>query len=179
MPCTPCSATVDPRIVDIERRRAAAGLSQHQFLQRADVPADTWRDLRRGRRRPLPATLLKLNAALAGARPQAKPPAVIAAFHRLVMLLVAERLALDPTAVLATDFSVQRPQNATWRAASEVRLIAIYITAVELQVENPEIADALGVSREAVRKARNRVEDLRDDAARDALIEEVAQKVRP
>lgn len=172
-PCTPCSSTVDSRVVEIEKRRKAVGLSLHEFLKRADVPSDTWRDLRRGRRRPLLRTILKLNAALVEPR-ITRPSTVIAAFHRLVMTLIAPRLGIEPATVFATDFSVQRPMNPQWKVANEVRSIAIYITAVELQVDNPDIAAALGITRQAVKKARDKVEDWRDDADRDALIESIA-----
>lgn len=169
------SSTVDIQIKTIDQRRRDRALSHAAFCRIACIDHDNWFRLLRGEHRPSPALLVKLNAALDEAKVQApKPPIVIAAFHRLVMSLIADRLGLDREAVLATDFSVQRPQNPAWKAASEVRLIAIYITAVELQVENPDIAAALGISRQAVKKARDRVEDLRSDADRDALIDAVA-----
>jgi hypothetical protein len=169
-----CSSTVHPEIAIIARTLKTEQRPLMAFLRFAGVPYITWYPLARGEVQPSGRTLKRLKAAMQGAPLQAKQPAVIAAFHRLVMVLLADAQGLDRTAVLATDFSVQRPQNAAWRAASEVRMFAVYITAVELCVENVDVAAALSISRQAVKKARDRVEDLREQPAIDSLIDRVA-----
>lgn len=164
-------------IAAINKKREKLGIGHEKFAQKAGISFWTWRDLRRGTYKPTPATLKKLQAALVEA-PEAKPPRIVKGFHRLVMIEIARTQTVDISALLATDFSVQRPA-AEWLAASRLRRMAIYITAVELEVDNAALARALGLSREAVRKARIAVEDLRDaDPAIDALLDTIALQVR-
>jgi DNA-binding transcriptional regulator YiaG len=171
------SATVDPRIVAIEERRKAAGISHEKFAATAGISFWTWRDLRRGDNPASCATIKKLQAALSAPR-EPKPIKLISGFHRIVVSLCAAAVGADAAAVLATDMSRQRARNPQWLAAARVQMMATYITAVELEVGNAELARALGTTREAIRKARNRIEDLRDDAALDAALEAVTAQVR-
>jgi hypothetical protein len=101
--------------------------------------------------------------------------AVIVSVHRLVMEAIARARGLDPAAVLATDFTVERGVNRAWVAASRVRAMATYVLVVELDVPRVALARAVGISRQAVHQALHRVEDLRDDPAIDSLIEQVAR----
>ncbi|WP_407155194.1 hypothetical protein [Bradyrhizobium sp. STM 3557] len=167
------SSTVE----SIDRRRKAAGLSHGELCRLAGIEVNNWFALLRGAHRPSPKTLAKLEAAFGEAKP-VKPRGIISGFHRLVVGLCADALGADRDAVLATDMSKQRPQNPQWLRAAQIQMMATYITAVELEVGNAELARALGQSRQAVQKARNRVEDLRDDAAIDAALVRVAGMVR-
>lgn len=175
------SSTVPPKfetsVEKINQARKTAGLSHEEFCRRAKAGTRNWFRLVRGEQKPTPALLKRLNAALGDAQ-AARPRPVVKAFHRLVMIEIARAQDFDVAVLLATDFSVQRPHVPDWLAASRIQSMALYITAVELEVGNAELARALGVSREAVRKARNKIEDLRDDAAIDALLNRVAQQVR-
>ncbi|NUU41392.1 helix-turn-helix domain-containing protein [Tardiphaga robiniae] len=156
------SSVTDPRIVAINRRREAAGLPHDAFARLAGVSIWTWRDLRRGARAPMSSTLTKLNAALDAPR-STKPPQVVAAFHRLVMQFLAMHLKFDIATLLATDFKVQRPSNPLWLQAARIRQMAIYITAVELQVGNADLGRALGDTRANIKFARDQVEERRED----------------
>lgn len=167
----------DPRITRIERTRRERGIS-HDFLCRnANAAPRNWFRLVRGEQQPSDELIRRLEAALDMALPR-QPPAVIKSYHRLVMRALAQEKGLDPDAVLAVDLTRQRPQVPAWLEAARINNMAIYLTTVELQVENADFARAVGVSREAVRKARNKVEDLRDDPAIDALLNKVTQQVR-
>lgn len=172
------SSTVDRRVVEIERRRREAGLSQADLCARARIELNNWQKLIRGSHAPSAGTLKKLTAALSSGASPVQPPSVIKAWYRLVMILLAQARGLDGDAVLATDFSVQRPMDRIWREAARIRGFAIYLTAVELQVENVDIAAALACSREAIRKARSKVEDMRDDPEIDGLLERIARQAR-
>jgi transcriptional regulator with XRE-family HTH domain len=170
------ASSTDIDIEDVERLRVARGLSHARMCALAGVELNNYFKLRRGRHRPSAATLRKLAAALADPVP-ARPPRVIAAFHRVCFALAADALGLDRAAVLATDFTVTRRTDA-WIAAARARMVAVYVTAVELEVDNTELARALGLTRQAIKKARDKVEDLRDDAGVDAAIETVCRQVR-
>ena len=79
------------------------------------------------------------------------------------MQFLAIHLSFDIPTLLATDFSVQRPFNAQWLAAARIRQMAIYITAVELQVGNADLGRALGLTRANIKYARDEVEQRRED----------------
>lgn len=174
----PRYSSTDEAVHGIDRRRAEIGLTHEAFCQRARISFWTWRDLRRGAFAPTRKMLVRLETALASEPPPAKPPAVIKSYHRLVMRMLAQALGRDPDAVAGVDLTVQRPQVPDWLEAARINNMAIYLTTVELEVENVAFARALGISREAVRKARARVEDLRDDPAIDALLTTITQQVR-
>ncbi|KQW22125.1 hypothetical protein ASC80_01640 [Afipia sp. Root123D2] len=172
------SSSVDPRIAAIDRRRAAAGIAHDQFARLAGVNIWTWRDLRRGNRAPMGATLAKLQAALDAPR-ETKPPQVVAAFHRLVMQTIAMQMAFDLAMLLATDFSVQRPSNPQWLRAARIRQMASYITSVELGVSNADLGRAIGDTRANIKYARDAIEDLREDGNEiDRVLVAVTQLVR-
>lgn len=170
------SSTVDPRIAAIERKRIAAGIGNEPFARAAGISFWTWRRLRRGENVPTDATLTKLEAAFDAPKGK-KPRNVIAGFHRLVTSLVADAVGEPRAAVFAADMTRQRPQDPAWLKAARIQMMATYITAVELEVGNAELGRAIGQSRQAVQKARNKIEDLRDDAAIDAALVAVTAMV--
>lgn len=174
----PRYSSTDEEIRAIDRRRAELGLSNEDFCRRAGVSFWTWRAIRRADFVPSRKMFNRLRAALIDPVAAPPPPAVIKSYHRLVMRTLAQAKGLDPDAVLAVDLTVQRPQVPAWLEAARINNMAIYLTTVELQVENADFARAVGVTREAVRKARNKVEDLRDDPAIDELLNTVTQQVR-
>lgn len=128
----------------------------------AGVELDNWYKVRRGDHQASSATLAKLQAALEAPR-EIKPPQVIAGFHRLVMQIIAMQMAFDVPALLATDFSKQRPGNPQWLRAARIRQMASYITAVELEVSNADLGRAIGDTRANIKYARDAIENLRED----------------
>lgn len=151
-------------------------MSVQTFLRLAGVSFWTWRDLQRGNTKPTDATLKKLEAAFGHARGPA-PPQILKSYHAVVVSLLADRSGFSRAVLQEMDFSVQRPLNPQWLAASRLNMMAIYITAVELQVENATLGRALGCTRQNIKKARDRVEDMREDPAIDALISGVTALV--
>lgn len=172
-----CSSSVDPRITEVNRRRAKAGFSHDRFCRLAGISFWHWRDLRRGHARPRQSTIAKLHAVFDAPSDGEKPPQLVLGFHRLVMVLLAREQGLNEQQLLALDFSVQRPANADWLRAVRTRQMAIYITAVELQIGNAVLGRALGSTRANIKYARDRIEDLRDQPDIDALIARVSQLV--
>lgn len=122
----------------------------------------TWSNIRRGRWDPAAATLDRLDVALADL-PAKKPPQIVKAFHRHVMKELCRHLRAPMRQVLAEDLTVQRPRNANWLQAARINRMAIYIIAVELELENAELARALGCTRQNVKQARDDVFDWMDE----------------
>jgi hypothetical protein len=148
------------------------------LLRASGLDRGTWQDLRANRRSPKPRTLERLQAALAGA-PRKASPAMILAFYRALMALLARETGADPDLMLAQDFSSEKPNNPVWMQAARLRRIAIYITAVELAIDsNAEIGRAIGCTRQNVSQARAQVEDLREsNLVTAALIAKCAARV--
>lgn len=170
-----CGAIVNRSpVADLDDRRRALGIALHALLAAAGVGSRTWDYLRAGATVPQRRTLVKLSRALdqlAGAAPPPAPaPAVVAAFWRAAVLFLAHEVGADPARALGDD-GQSCPQDPAWLAASRARQLAFYLAHVELRVSHSALAVAVGTTKQRVHKAVNRVEDLRDDDAIDALLE--------
>lgn len=150
------------RVEQINRARSAAGISHEELCRRAGAGSRNWFRVLRGDQEASDGLLKRLEQAVTGPRDQ-KPVQIIKAFHRLVMQLVAARMQFDIVTLLETDFTVQRPSNPQWLRAARIRQMAIYITAVELQVSNADLGRAIGDTRANIKFARDAIEDRRDD----------------
>lgn len=99
----------------------------------------------------------------------------VAVIYRLIVGAIAQETGGDPLAVLATDFSRQRPENPAWTAAAQVRRLAVALMATEAGIERVALGQALSLTREAVRQAIAWVEDARErDPALRALVAKVS-----
>ncbi|MFG1300338.1 hypothetical protein V5F49_11145 [Xanthobacter sp. V3C-3] len=161
-------------VAGVEARRATLGIDLGELCRAASVnPVTYWRALTE-RVTPQRRTLVKLARALdqlAGTAPPPPPaPAVVAAFWRAAVLYLAHEVGADPARALGDD-GQSCPLDPAWLAASRARQLAFYLAHVELSVSHSAIAAAVGTTKQRVHKAVNRVEDLRDDAAIDALLE--------
>jgi hypothetical protein len=63
-------------------------------------------------------------------------------------------------------------------SASRVRRLATHPLTVELEIPNVRLAAALGYSRQDMKQGRDRVEDLRDHSAVDALLDRCAAQIQ-
>lgn len=158
----------------LDQRRRSLGLSLNDLLAAAAVSMRTWYRLRAGHVTPQRRTLVKLSRALdrlSGAAPAPPPaPGMIAAFYRAAALFIAGELGADPALALG-DEGQSCPQDPRWLKAARVRQLAFYLAHVELGVSLSALAAAVGTTKQRVHKAVGRVEDLRDDAALDGLLE--------
>jgi hypothetical protein len=81
--------------------------------------------------------------------------------------------------MLAQDFSAERPRDPVWLKAATLRRQAMYLAAVELEIGNADLGRALACSRQNIKQARDKVEDMRDaDATLDALLDRCALLLR-
>jgi hypothetical protein len=167
---------IHPDIAAANKARQRLGHSHSAFCRTAGIELNNWHKLRRGEQQPSQVTLAKIRAALSQQK-VVKPPNIIAGFHLLVVGLCADAVGEPREAVFTADMTRQRPQDPAWLRAARIQMMATYITAVELEVGNAELGRAIGQSRQAVQKSRNRIEDLRDDAAIDAALAQVTALV--
>lgn len=179
----PCgSSIIEPPAVSaaiaaLERDRAGKRVRHVDLCRLAGLDEGTWRNLRRGRQQPQDDTLTRIKAALGGVKPGLTPD-VIAGTHRLAMMWLAQETGADVEAMMAQDFSVERARDPVWLRASRLRSYAIYVTAVELQVKNVAIANAIGCSRQNVKQRRDWVEGQRDDSVLNDLLDRCARLVK-
>lgn len=163
-------------IQQIERARKERGISQGEFLRRANVHHSTWQALLRGSR-PRHDTLKRLEAALDAAVVVRSVP-VIVALYRLIMVQLAARHGIAETDALTLKFCAGS-QIENLRLAVRLRQAAIYVLTVELEIPNAELGRAIGCTRQNIKKARMTVEDRREsDTELDALIARIASIAR-
>lgn len=169
-------STLDPRIERLESLRAAKEISHSALCSVARVHPSTWFYLRSGDQAPRGKTLDRLErglAALIGEQP--RPANLIAAFVRAAEAIVLMQVAGDRR--LMRELTPDRLRRGKHRQlpkaieAGRLARIGIYLAAVEFEVGNAELARALGVTRQAVHKTRNAIEDLRERPSVDALLE--------
>jgi len=179
----PPAFSVAPSINEIDRRRAALGLSHSELCRLTRLDHNTWWSLRRGLSQPHKGTIKRLTEALDGRRPpEPMGPAMVKTLYRLAVFSLAKERGENARAVLviATDFTSEKPRDPAWLAAATIRRLAMYLVTVEFEVTNADLARAIGCSRQNVHQARKSVEDMREqDAGLEAVLVEVAQSVRP
>lgn len=164
----------DLSIAAIEHRRIMHDITVERLLATARVHRMTWSAAKRGGATRV-GTLRRLATALEMLithAPAQRPPAVLAAFIRVAQAELGKRLARNKV--------LRRALCGHARAVTPGRLrrLAIYVVAVELQVENAELARALACSRQNIKQARDAVEDWREAASIDRLLEDVRTLVR-
>lgn len=160
-------------VVDIDRRRRERGISISRLLNAAGVHEGTWSLGKRGGR-TRPDTIERLEAALVALHPlsrQARPPAAIAALVRSIEFMLIREIGRDRRLMAACDPKRRRNRLPAQVPTGRLRLFAVYLAAVDLEIGNAELARALGIERQAIKQARDTVHDLRDDTRVDALLD--------
>jgi hypothetical protein len=161
-------------IHDLDRRRADAGLTIGAVCAAAAMRRDTYHAALKPGAVVKASTLGKIALAIGALRdaaPPARPPSVLAAFIRLAEAELCKRIARDKR--LRRDLDSRGTVG-----SGRVRRLAIYVVAVELQVENAELARALACSRQNIHQARLAVEDWREKPRVDRLLEDARVMVR-
>lgn len=72
---------------------------------------------------------------------------------RMATSVLAVQAGADPLAVLATDFTVQKPLNPGWLEASQLRRAAMWLLIVVLGLSRAAVAAAAGCSRQNIKQA--------------------------
>lgn len=158
-----------PSAQEINQRRCSWKITLQSLTDRAGVHRDIFKYARKGLV-PRQNTLWRLSKALEDLileRPPKQTPSAIraiAGFVHLAEVIIGQQVAAAPalTALLG----------------HRVPTLAIYLAAVEMQIENAELARALGCKRQNIHQLRRKVEGLRDDAAVDALLDTCAALMR-
>lgn len=164
----------------IENARAQKKIPHSQLCRAAGVKPITWSRARRGTQDPQRETLQALERACATVIPRSPAPErVLAGLFHAAFRLIALEQGISRELMEAVDLTVQRPADADWLAVSRARSMAIYIVAVEHEVPHSLLAGIAGISKQKIGKALERVENWRDDAAIDAMLERVRAIVAP
>lgn len=185
------------RFERLEVLRIQEKITQRDLCMAAQVGLTTYHNFVNCGQAPSPRVLDRLERALNQRRMAIAPP-IIAGLHRTAMALLAVELAgslrsvlKNPPkgrlkrawlreAVMSADFSVERPRNPAWLAASHVRRLAIYVLAVEVGVPRNAIAAAVGCTKQNVSQAITDGENARDeDPTITRAIERVSLCLRP
>jgi hypothetical protein len=174
-------STLHPDLARLERRRLVLGITLEQWAKAAGINVGFFRDIRRKGIRPRPASLARLARGLeelAGAS-RARPPVLIAAFVRAAEVVITREIGGDTH--LIADLAIarhKREHEPRQVARARLRRVAIYLTAIELEISNVELARALRTSRQNIAQARLAVEKLRERACIDRLLEQCRTLLR-
>lgn len=160
----------------IEAMRGLAKLSQSALCREAGVDVKTYCNIKLGNTQPQRRILIRLSAALdrlAGKTPP-PPPEIVAGLYRAALCTFAAELGADVK--LALQAKSLSNFDAGNRAAGLARRLAFYVTVNAFDVPRPEVARAVGYTKQAASKALKEIEDARgDNAVLDALILRVGE----
>jgi hypothetical protein len=150
----------------IEAIRREHEISIARLCAEARVHPNTYRELRRGSCIPLHITLVKLTSAIGRIRAgqeAAMERTIIQSFVRILTWEFSEKGGWDPQEMLAQDFSSEKTNDPVWLAGSHMRRCAIYIVVEVLGVGKAKLANAIGLTRQAVHKSVAAIECKRMD----------------
>jgi hypothetical protein len=163
-PASPVDLSTD--FAALERRRKLAKIPRGRWIAAAAMDPRTFARCRAGLARP--EALDRLARALddlTGA-PKPMPNAVIALVRCAEILLAAE---------LARSKKLARAcAGGGSLSGKRLRRYAIYLVTVEMLIDNADVARALKCSRQNIKQARDAVDDWRDHAAVDAMLDRLA-----
>lgn len=170
----------EPRILKLEQLRLRKRISIASLSRAAQMKTRTWPRIVDGRQVPQRETLQRVEAALNGLPAQFPvPERLLAGVYRGALALLAREHQITLDAIEATDFSVTRAHDASWRLANRCRQMAVYLVKIEYEITGEAIGALAGVSKMAVSKTLETVEDWRDDPKVDALLDRVRAIVAP
>lgn len=121
---------------------------------------------------PSPATLRKLNTALGRFKLSlaGKPDKMaLHGAYRCALVLAAAELKADPRSVLISDPARKATSDRIWMQEARARRLAYWITHRLLGFRVTEVADAAGVTKQAISKGVQEVEEDPDPAVRRTL----------
>lgn len=168
-----------------EAAREALGLPLSAVAMAAGIDEKTYRRIAGGTCQPHPSTAKKIDAAIAQLKQVGRAPRLpqsvrlIRAVFEGQVAAQALSLGLNPADIKRQAPELNRPKDPAWLAAARVRRRAMYLVVVALDVPAAKVAEALGLTRQAVSKAIKELEDARDEPAIDAELEAATQWLEP
>lgn len=166
-------------LADIEARRLTLGISVNDLERAAALAGRRYNFLMRGINQPTAATLARLKLALqrlALARDCGTDHRA-AMIYRMAVALAAGALGRDAAAVLKSDPGRRATQDPAWMAAAEVRRLAFYLMNAGAGMKQTEVARAAGVKKQTVSLAVRELEDMREDAKFDAMLDRLTAQI--
>lgn len=168
----------------LEAARQAANVSVYALCREAGINDSTWRRIRlRGGQSGNVSTFRKLWSALDRFRQNKRQDSavsagVLAAAFKAYLLAAAAAEGLKIDDVLIFDHRANRPRDPEWLRVSRARQAAVYLTVTEHNVPMAVLADAIGVSKQAISKSQRSIEWRRDDPAFDELLDRIAELMK-
>lgn len=169
------------RFAAIDRRRRQHDIPLPALLLESRVHVETWYLGKRGLAATKPATFKKLEAALsrlAKGERGGKRPNLVRASLAACRALVAVQVGRDPLLIGALAPKRKGRPNTEKLNAKRLSSLGIYLAAVELEIENADIARAINRDRQLIGQTRTDIEDLRDNPLVDALLDQCGRILR-
>jgi transcriptional regulator with XRE-family HTH domain len=159
-------------LAEIEARRLAEGMDRTTLERAAGLQISYYQKLMAGTYAPRPGTLARLKLAILRWRlRQTTDEFELVMLYRLALALAASALGVAAAAAQAQDPARRATQSAEWRAGSEARALACCLLNSGLGLRQARVAQAAGVTKQAVQQACRKVEDMRSDPAFDAMVD--------
>lgn len=164
------------QVFDVEAERLAAGVSQTDLCRSAGVALRSYtRFAASGARPETVARLRKALKSLAARAPAAKGPddshPQVRAIFGGFLLAVAPHYGVSlPQIHAALGRAGEQTLDPHWRACSHARQAAIYLTHTALSLKQKMLADVLGLTPAAICLSIRAVEDRRDEAIFDEVL---------
>lgn len=155
--------TLLDRLQQIERGRAAKGLSQQEVLRHAGLAHNTLSRWLKGTRSPDRAGIARYQQAVKRAgRNLSRIDGLVLNLWDVLVVLVAREHGLCPTIVRSQDPSKRANRSPDWVAAQQVRWEVIFLLNQVFGIGQSDIAAALNMTRAAIGPAVKGIIDRRE-----------------
>ncbi len=165
----------------IERRRRELKLTKDHMDRAANLTRGHYHRLVSGFCTPRKATLARLRLATAEAANRQAPAKAehedLSVVYKLAIALVAQAMGRDAARIHAQNPQRRATQNPEWMEAAEVRRIALYLINTAVGRKQATAAEAAGVTRQAVHTACKAIEERRNEASFDRLLDDLTRSI--
>jgi hypothetical protein len=170
VPPSPVDLSTEVTFAALERRRKLAGIPVARWIAAAAMDPRTFRKAKEGHPYQRTDKLARLSRAL-DVLTKGPPPNAIVALVRCAELMLSAELARSKRLASACAGGARL-------SVKRLRRYAIYLVTVEMLIDNADVARALCCSRQNIKQARDAVDDWREHAAVDAMLDRLAAMLK-
>lgn len=166
-------------LAEIEARRVELGIPVSDLERAAGTAQRYYSKCLDGNRSPGAGLLARLKLALQRLKTARETDTSLqmAIVYRMAVALAAQALGRDAAEVLGSDPGRRATQDPAWMAAAEVRRLAFYLMNAGAGFSQTETARAAGVKKQTVSLAVRELEDMRENADFDRMLDRLTAQI--
>ena len=135
-------------------------------------------DIRSGKYKPRHATLARVHLAVVRIKGRRTAGSVVVhAIYRLALVVSSQAMGLDAGLVQTSDPALKSVASKDWLDAAQARRMAQYLLNTTLGFSQSEVAQASGVSKQAVSLAVREIEERRENDGFDDFVNQLERFV--